>query len=417
MWNKIIDKILIFIFVFFIIFFSYREGYTILPKIVGSSLIILFSIRGFFLKSKIKIPSEYLIVAVWLLFTLITGVFATNFETFSRMYVTVLQVTIISFVIYNLLTWMDNPQFLYLSVYWATMAMTIFVDLNPTAYSIGGRLEGTLGNSNLYGFALLISAMFAINQIFESRHVFKIFYLATVPFLLHMIIETGSRKAMISVAIFIIVYTAFKFKYEIFKRPIMAIMSVIILLSAGVYMASYMEHTKQYKRLAEFFETVETRDINKADESTYYRYMFYKRGLKIVAEHPVFGVGLDNFRNESYGLTNTRTGTYAHSNYIELLADTGILGFIIYCSIYFTILIRIARLRIKDITESQKGLYLLATSSIIIYILYDFAMVSYYEKFSWLILTFIITATLLLKDNMSTKEIATLQDMNSLVRA
>jgi O-antigen ligase len=323
----------------------------------------------------------------------------------------------ISFVVYNLLTWMQKPQFIVFSVYWATMAMTVFVNLNPTAYSIGGRLEGTLGNSNLYGFALLISAMFAINQIFESRIVFKIFYLVTVPFLLHMIIETGSRKAMLSVAIFIIVYTAFKFKYEIYRRPIIAIMSVIMLLSAGIYMTSYMEHTKQYKRLAKFFETVETRDINKADESTYYRYVFYKRGLKIAAEHPAFGVGLDNFRNETYGLTNTRTGTYAHSNYVELLADTGILGFIIYCSMYLTIMVRIARLKIKYLTDSQKGLYLLAVSSIIIYILYDFAMVSYFEKFSWLILTFIITATLLLKDNVASRINDTIKENNILVSA
>jgi hypothetical protein len=75
MWDKIIDKILIFAFVCFIILFSYRDGYTIFPKIIGCILVILFIIRGFFLNCKIKMPIEYLIVAIWLLFTLITGVF------------------------------------------------------------------------------------------------------------------------------------------------------------------------------------------------------------------------------------------------------------------------------------------------------------------------------------------------------
>lgn len=60
-------------------------------------------------------------------------------------------------------------------------------------------------------------------------------------------------------------------------------------------------------------------------------------GLKMTKDHPLFGVGLGQF-----GLAS-KTGTYAHSEWIELLATTGIPGFLFFMSIYISAWRRLTR--------------------------------------------------------------------------
>ena len=57
------------------------------------------------------------------------------------------------------------------------------------------------------------------------------------------------------------------------------------------------------------------------------RYEMYVEGLRIFAHRPVFGVGLNNFGAHFW------SGQYSHSNYIEPLATTGFIGFILFQAI------------------------------------------------------------------------------------
>ena len=53
------------------------------------------------------------------------------------------------------------------------------------------------------------------------------------------------------------------------------------------------------------------------------RYAMYVEGVKMFIRHPVCGVGLNNFG------AHFVTGQYSHSDYIEPLATTGVIGFVL----------------------------------------------------------------------------------------
>ena len=59
----------------------------------------------------------------------------------------------------------------------------------------------------------------------------------------------------------------------------------------------------------------------------------------MIAENPIFGVGLGNFQ--------VRSSLFAesHSDYIEVAATTGIIGFIIYFSIYVVLWVRLNKIQ------------------------------------------------------------------------
>jgi O-antigen ligase len=98
---------------------------------------------------------------------------------------------------------------------------------------------------------------------------------------------------------------------------------------------------------------------------------------------------------------NASKGVYSHSNMIELLASTGFIGVALYYSIYSSIflkLIKIKRRYWKSRMDENRELYITTFALLVIYFMYDFAMVTYQGKLSWIILSSIITSTSILSE-------------------
>ena len=114
----------------------------------------------------------------------------------------------------------------------------------------------------------------------------------------------------------------------------------------------------------------------------------------------MLGVGIDNFRKVGTGqVLGTKVGTYSHSNYIEILVSTGFIGFLLYFAIYISIFKRIIRLRQRKLKGTEHNYLILVLSMFSMFVLYDFAMVSYYEKMSWLLLSVILAALIIVDKN------------------
>ena len=64
--------------------------------------------------------------------------------------------------------------------------------------------------------------------------------------------------------------------------------------------------------------------------------------IKMFETNPIFGVGIKNFRKlcskDQYKISELSCSTHPHNTYIQLLAETGIIGFLIIllCFIYFS---------------------------------------------------------------------------------
>jgi len=85
------------------------------------------------------------------------------------------------------------------------------------------------------------------------------------------------------------------------------------------------------------------------------RIQFWTIALKIFAAHPILGSGLDSYRvaNTFYDPQNgTFLVEHAHNDYLQILSDTGILGFA--CIVAFVVLL--FRDGIKNISGSANGL-------------------------------------------------------------
>lgn len=214
--------------------------------------------------------------------------------------------------------------------------------------AFGGSQTGLLGteqvlgltdNPNTLGF-LMIWAMLAAFMFWKQKRgkTHKFVLAGTFilfPILCNGMLASGSRKSLV---IFIFV-SAIWFWYamapRIFLRAFtwkIGIIAVFITIASPLYVY-VMNNTLAGKRMLE--KVSGGSNIVTVEQS---RYLMYKEGFEMTLEHLIFGVGINQYQHHS------SFGQYSHSNYMEPLATTGIIGFVLYQGIFFIPLFRAWRL-------------------------------------------------------------------------
>lgn len=105
-------------------------------------------------------------------------------------------------------------------------------------------------------------------------------------------------------------------------------------------------------------------------------------GLDVWWRQPVFGHGIDQYRYTG------RFTTYSHNNYVELLADFGVVGLVLYYLIFLVLGWRAVR---GLLAGHQSAWVVLAI--LVVYLLMDFARVSYSSRMTWLYLLVLALVT------------------------
>lgn len=195
-----------------------------------------------------------------------------------------------------------------------------------------------------------------------------------------MIFVSGSRKAFIIVFIGIFLFLLLKSinSKNCFNRLI-KIWGVIVSIIVVIYVSSKLPIFQSIiRRFLTMIKTLSYATIDSA--STYTRIKLINLGIKIFKEHPILGIGIDNATELVAGLFY-KDYYYLHNNYIELLADGGIIGFGIYYFIYVILFIKLWKNR--DFTSGEFNIVCVL---FILRLIIDFGMVSYEGKLTYFFL-------------------------------
>ena len=236
-----------------------------------------------------------------------------------------------------------------------------------------GSIEGTedLFNPNEIGRILLFSSLFIISMINKNKYLtINISLLVMFAFFL---IFTGSRSSIIAYLLMVI-WLISKFLGK--KMTILISFPIIILVLFTIYF-SLMKIPILYMAVGSRLESaMGLLNGGTVDSSIISRLNLLRSGINLFKDKPLFGFGMGNY------IELVSTELYSHNNYIEIMVGGGIIGLLIYYSLYLELLFRMRKQRKR---KNNALIYYL----ILILLYFDFTSVSYYSEISGLVLAIV----------------------------
>jgi probable O-glycosylation ligase (exosortase A-associated) len=185
-------------------------------------------------------------------------------------------------------------------------------------YLLEGRMDiyhrgyGGLDNNGA-GLMLAMGVPLAIHAWEAASKWWRWGFLAAVPVLLHAVLMSYSRGAMVSLALCTPLLISRSRKRKQFT------LAFILLLATVPYLAG--------QEIRDEFFTVED---YQNDESANARFDSWTAAFKIANDYPVFGVGIRNANLLSFQYGADMEGRTIHSQYLQTAADNGWVGLALY---------------------------------------------------------------------------------------
>ena len=185
----------------------------------------------------------------------------------------------------------------------------------------------------------------------------KIFLFIISIFILSetLIFMSGERSAFFFInlsAIFVILFSS-----KLLKLRLFTLLASIFL----IVMISFINPTAKERVLDKTLKQMNLLNENKQEQEYDGIYIFtiahthhYMSAYKMFLDNKILGVGVKNFRNfckyEKYKISKYSCTSHPHNTYVQILSETGIIGFIFLLSVFFYFckkVIKHLRLRLK----------------------------------------------------------------------
>ena len=240
--------------------------------------------------------------------------------------------------------------------------------ISSTGSIYADNLKGVTANRNITAFSIALKIPFVLYlfEIIKKRYL--IFGLATLIFFslldLSMI---SSRASFIAIGIILIGYifihffkyfTVKKNKKELFKIGFYMIPLILSIAVNQLYFSS---------KGVDALDRASTIAIDTSDDSISKRLRYYEDVLTHMLNNPILGTGIGNWKFESIKYDKQRIDGYivpyhAHSDFIQLGAELGFIGFFSYLLIFLTAIYFVFYIVFKskiDITHKFFSLFLI----------------------------------------------------------
>lgn len=326
-------------------------------RMAGAVLVMFAAYRqlGRYRLSKNLIPPELWAYSLWALWSLMTGVviakdayvFWYNMKVLAQMVI---------------MLWAAAALFLYQrqasAFYWAILVVAIMnvvavvmgVDLTnvqgemvqkdlSASWDATNRLSGLTGNANtlaflfLYGIWAVVMLCTSIKSI--PRFIKIIVATGLISVFFYYVLKTASRKSLFCLGVLLFGTLAYVFPGK--KKGLKFIMMLICGIALPMVVGYIMGDTLVGNRL-QYEIDAGGGSLLRGFREANIRYQFIVDGLKMWLAHPIWGIGLGQFSVVHW------SGLYSHSDYIEPLACTGIVGFFLYHWCAFSVLRRLYKL-------------------------------------------------------------------------
>ncbi len=229
------------------------------------------------------------------------------------------------------------------------------------------------GNSNVFALIYMFGACFSAYFIAYRRGSLRAASLIFFLMQMFALVISGGRKypviALVVLWMLLLLRTDSNNRRHFLRYTVLGIIAMLAIIWA------FNEVDFLYNNIGYRFKTLLSSEVS-MDTSAQTRLNMIQYGIEKWLERPLTGYGLDSFK------VLAGFGYYSHNNYVELLYNMGIFGFVVYYGYMLWIVVRL----LKHKTKNDLKWVLLATC--VALFLYDYGAVSYYFVLNQLLLAF-----------------------------
>ena len=244
----------------------------------------------------------------------------------------------------------------------------------------GERLgEAVTGNANSFSALLMVAVVFAFWLfLYHKKKACRLFCLLSFVSLLLLMALSGGRRTILAVLVCVLWFVIAKdwgHGVKTLKNVGVAVALVVVFFGAMMHIP-FLYNSVGW-RFESFFALM--RGGEGRIESDILRQVMIDIGMEGFMESPLVGYGLDSFKY--YNQSITGRFYYAHNNYVELLYDLGLVGFVLYYA--FILYSSVKLLQLPKIMHPYK---VLGIGLILEILVFDIGGVSYYTMMMQLLL-------------------------------
>jgi O-antigen ligase len=196
------------------------------------------------------------------------------------------------------------------------------------------RTTGLTGDPNHLGIMLLVPLLVLtpLYLRFEPGHRLRVPFALLLAFLLVSELSTLSRSGLLGLAVGFLV-AAIPYRHKLVTREFLLPLGGVAAALAVVVL----------QRL-DFFANVLRARISTSDQSSALHFDVYGFIPDVLGQHPLVGLGLNNF-SVYFEFVTGRTNWGAHSYYVALLVESGLVGTLVFALFLLYLFGRLGRLR------------------------------------------------------------------------
>lgn len=194
-----------------------------------------------------------------------------------------------------------------------------YVDFeSPFSNPITGRLQGLgyYANANEFGKLMCTAIPFAAILLFRGNLIYRLVSSAAIVVMVIVVAETLSRTCFVTLIIIAGSAIMLRSPGQMIRKAVITGVFGILLLYSLTYLPGPLQERAQ--SITEY----------STDTSFQGRVRAWDQGFQMVSWYPVFGVGK--------GQWDEYHGRPPHNSFVQVLAETGIPGFILFMSIVWT---------------------------------------------------------------------------------
>jgi len=234
---------------------------------------------------------------------------------------------------------------------------------NQDRYSLGDT------NPDGYGFIVALGVPVAcyLAASGEMPKIVRWLNYGYIPAAFLGIALSGTRTASVGAAVGLLYGLATLTRLRLFTR-----VAVVALLAAALFfLFPVVQPLTSFQRLGTTPTEVTEGDLNG-------RIAQWEQGLRAFVDHPVLGVGTDQYR------TVNTLSKVAHNSYLSVLVELGLIGFVLFAAIFWIVVGRARRLPRWD-----RNFWL---TVLLVWAIGASTLTWEHRKTTWLFLTFVVAA-------------------------